>query len=210
MRAAGIEPASSSVSSWRSATDLRAHLRANGGTRTLTARLGRPACDRYNTFAKALRARVERATIRLTADRTTIVLPENNDRATAENRTRDFLITNQALCQLSYSSDTSSPRPESNRQPSHYECAALNRCATRANGADDGDRTRLNQLGKLTPHQAASSASFPIRFGHSIRRSSLQRSRIAPRVGQLGCPHFYRRDDRNCTCDLMRPRHALY
>lgn len=29
--------------------------------------------------------------------------------------------------------------------------------------ADDGDRTRLNQLGKLTPHQAASSAEHPSR-----------------------------------------------
>ena len=77
-------------------------------------------------------------------------------RARSRNCTRGPSLTRRMLFWLSYAG-MSSRRPDLNRQPSLYESAALPLCYD-GNRADDGDRTRLNQLGKLTPHQAASSA----------------------------------------------------
>ena len=104
----------------------------------------------------------------------------------------------------------SSRRPDLNRQPAVYETAARPSCS------DGNHFEQVTEIESVYPRwqRGASpvglTCKFPDPLRSSIRRSMLQRSRVATRAGQLGCPHFYRRDDRNCTCDLMRPRHALY
>jgi hypothetical protein len=57
VRAAGIEPASSGVSSRRSASDLRAHFRAGDANRTRLERFGRPTPHQTATPAEGSRQR---------------------------------------------------------------------------------------------------------------------------------------------------------
>jgi hypothetical protein len=106
----------------------RIRRRANEGIRTLTARLGRPACDHHTAFAKLLGGPARTCTENQSVNNRPLYFGATDpDRRRARSRscTRGPLLTRQVLCWLSYTGNVWSHRPDLHRRLPAYEADAV-------------------------------------------------------------------------------------